>query len=116
MSYKVISPVVAIAPSAKSDDLGDSNNGPRYFYEKSVIPDGFNDERCEQLADEGMLEKVKAEKPADSDTKSNKVEDVLAEVGDDKEKAAAALAAEQAKGDKARKTLVEPLESILGKA
>lgn len=67
MSYKVTAPLVAVAPDAKSDDLGDSNNGPRYFYEGAVIPDGFNDERCKQLVEEKMLEKV--------DSKSGDVSD-----------------------------------------
>jgi hypothetical protein len=42
------------------------------------------------------------------------VEEILAAVGTDKEKAAAALAAEQAKGDGARKTLVRKLEAVIG--
>lgn len=37
---------------------------------------------------------------------------VLDAVGDDKDKAAAALAAEQARGDEARSTLVEKLRAI----
>jgi hypothetical protein len=42
------------------------------------------------------------------------IEEVVASVGQDKEKAAAALAAEQAKGDGARKTLVRKLEAVIG--
>jgi hypothetical protein len=41
------------------------------------------------------------------------VDEVLARVGDDTELAQAALDAEQAKGDDARKTLVEGLEAVL---
>jgi hypothetical protein len=41
------------------------------------------------------------------------VDEVLAEVGDDKEKAAAALSAEQAKGEPARSTLVQRLEALI---
>lgn len=113
MSYKVITPLVALAAAAKSDDLGDANNGPRYFYDGAVIPSGYNDERCEQLVKDGMLEKVKADSGSDAD-KEPSVKEILADVGDDKEKAAAALAAEQeARGDKARKTLVEPLQAVI---
>lgn len=46
---------------------------------------------------------------------SDRAEDVLATVGDDKVAAAAALEAEQAKGGKARKTLVEKLQAIIEK-
>lgn len=60
MSYKVISPLVAVAPAEKSGDLDDANQGPRYFYEGAVIPDGYNDKRCKELVDDGMLEKVSA--------------------------------------------------------
>lgn len=42
-----------------------------------------------------------------------KVAEVLAWVGDDKDRAAKALEAEQAKGDKARTTLTGPLEELL---
>lgn len=48
--------------------------------------------------------------------KAPTVEEILTDVGEDKEKAAAALASEQeARGDKARKTLVEPLQAIISK-
>lgn len=107
MSYKVISPLVVIAPGEKSSDLGDSNNGPRYFYDGAIIPDGYNDERCKQLAEEGMLEAVKA----DSSAKEPTVKEILDEVGEDKDKAAAAL--EQEKAGKNRTTLVGPLEAIV---
>lgn len=70
MSYKVISPVVAIAPSSKSDELGDSNNGPRYFYEGAVIPAGFNDERCKELAEDGMLEQISSTDSSDEEGKA----------------------------------------------
>jgi hypothetical protein len=115
MGFKVIAPLVAIAPSEKSGDLDDANEGPRYFYQGAVIQDGFNDKRCKELVDEGMLEKVKADKADDaSQSTEPSVKDILAEVGEDKAKAQAALDAERdARGDKARKTLVEPLEKVL---
>lgn len=109
MSYKVTAALVII-PNA------DKVSGDGYFYQDSVIPDGWNDERCKQLAKEGMLEKVAAAKPDPAakegdGPKAGSVEFILAEVGDDKEKAAAAL--EQEKAGKNRKTLVEPLEKVL---
>lgn len=54
MPYKVTSPLV-IVPNA------DGESGDGYFYRDAVIPDGFNDERCKVLAQEGLLEQVKAE-------------------------------------------------------
>lgn len=57
MGYKVITPLVIVGPSEKSGDDG-ANDGPRYFYEHGVIPAGFNDERCKELVEEGMLEEV----------------------------------------------------------
>lgn len=55
MSYKVTSPLV-IVPNV------DGVSGDGYFYQDATIPDGHNDERCDQLVKDGMLEKVKAEK------------------------------------------------------
>jgi hypothetical protein len=42
------------------------------------------------------------------------IEEILSDVGSNKDKAAAALADEQAKGDGARKTLVRKLEAVIG--
>ena len=106
MSYKVTSPLV-IVPNA------DGTSGDGYFYKDAVIPAGFNDKRANELVDEGMVEKVKAD--SGTSEKSDKVDDILAEVGDDKDKAQAALDAENAK-EKPRATLVGKLEGILGKA
>lgn len=55
-------------------------------------------------------------KEATGDSGSSKeptVKEVLADVGDDQDKAAEALATEQAKGDDARGTLVAKLEAIV---
>ena len=114
MGYQVIAPLALVAPAAKSGDLSDANGGPRYFYEKAVIPDGFNDERCDELVKDGLLEKVKGDAPADTSGSENpdSVDAILAEVGDDKAKAQTALDAETAK-DKPRKTLVSKLEAIV---
>jgi hypothetical protein len=110
MSFKVTAPLVIISNV-------DGKSGDWYGYVDALVPTGLNDDRCEQLVKEGMMEKIKAPAPAaDSETKSDKVADILAEVGEDKDKAAAALEAEQAKGEKARKTLVDPLEALLAKS
>ena len=112
MGFKVTAPLVLVAPSEQSDDLSDANAGPRYFYEKAVIPDGFNDERCKELVKEGLLEKVKADADSGSGDNPDSVDSILGEVGDDKAKAQAALDAENAK-EKPRKTLVSKLEAVL---
>lgn len=78
MSYKVIKPLVIVP-----NDDGVSGDG--YFYKNAVIPDGFNDERCEVLAKDGMLEKVKTEKPAEGKalTKGSSKADWVAFATDD---------------------------------
>lgn len=80
------------------------------------VPDSIDVEDRKRLVREGFLDEVKATEPTDGDDsigKSDKVADILAEVGDDKDKAKAALETEQAKGDAARPTLVEKLQAIL---
>lgn len=49
----------------------------------------------------------------EADMSAATVADVLNAVGDDVARAEAALAAEQAKGDKARKSLIDKLEAII---
>lgn len=111
MGYKVTAPLVIIASA-------DGVAGDWYGYDGALVPAGLNDERCKVLAKEGMLEKVKDDAPAPApatapsgDSKPDTVEGILAEVGDDKEKAAAALEAEVA--GKNRSTLVKALEDVL---
>lgn len=70
MSYKVTGPLAIVSPADGDESDESGNAGPRYFYEGAVIPDGFNDERCDTLADEGLLEKVKDEKSAKAAPKS----------------------------------------------
>lgn len=110
MSFKVIAPLVIVAND-------DKTSGDWYGYNGAVVPEGWNDERCKQLVKEGMLENVTedtSEAKAPKAPKTPGVAEILAEVGDDKVKAQAALDAErEERGDKARKTLVEPLEAIL---
>lgn len=52
----------------------------------------------------------------DGGSKEPTVKEILDGVGDDAAKAQAALDEERARGDKARKTLVEPLEAVIAKA
>jgi hypothetical protein len=49
----------------------------------------------------------------EADMSASTVAKVLESVGDDQERAAAALAVEQAKGDKARKSLIDKLEALV---
>lgn len=76
---------------------------------EAVQPDDLK-----RLVRKGFLKEAEApaQKGADS-AKEPTVPEILEGVGDDKEKAAAAL--EQEKAGKNRKTLVEPLEAILAK-
>lgn len=53
-----------------------------------------------------------AEAAAEEQPASDKIEDILEAVGSDADRAAAALATEQAKGEKARSSLVAKLEAI----
>ena len=110
MTYTVTT-ALAVIPNA------DGTSGDGYFYEGATIPDGWNDERCKQLAEEGFLEKTKAAASGDGDGGSSgpaKVSDILAEVGDDVEKAKAALEAEQQeRGEDARPSLVKKLEAVI---
>jgi hypothetical protein len=109
MAYKVTSALVVVR-----DDKGAFH----HFYEGAVLPAaGLDDEHVAQLADEGMLKEVEVApatepEPETTATKPTTVEDILAEVGDDKDKAAAALEEELA-SSKPRKTLLESLEAIL---
>lgn len=84
-------------------------------YAGNPVPGGVTSEDLKRLLDEGFLGEQEA--PVESDTsgdsKPAKVEDILAEVGDDKTKAAAALETEKGLGDKARSTLVSKLEAIV---
>jgi hypothetical protein len=66
MSYKVTAPLVVIANA-------DGTSGDWYGYTDSVVPEGWNDERCKQLVDEGFLVKSdddgQVKKPAKSASK-----------------------------------------------
>lgn len=60
----------------------------------------------------GLLAQV--ENFVEADTAATTIAEVLAEVGDDPSKAAAALAAERARDDGGRKTLIAKLEAVAG--
>lgn len=103
MAYKVVFPCAVVKMKDKSRVT---------LLQGALVPSDVDAEHFRHLLK--MKAVKKAEKPADPAPDS--VEGILAGVGDDKAKAAEALKAEEAKGDKARKTLVDPLKTILGKA
>lgn len=105
MNYKVTAPLVII-PAA------DGTSSDWYGYAGAVVPQGHNDERVKVLAEEGFLAEVKADDG--NAAKEPTVAEVLAEVGDDQAKAAAALEAEKA--GKNRTSLVSKLEAIANPA
>ena len=83
----------------------------------AIVPDGVSDVDLANLVSFGAIAGAtgpvsdpEPESTGDG-SKPTKVEDILAEVGDDKEKAAAALEAEVA--GKNRSTLVKALEDVL---
>jgi hypothetical protein len=79
----------------------------------NLVPDGVSAVDLENLTSFGAIAGVTVPDAAvDSDSKPAKVEDILAEVGDDKEKAQAALDSEQGQ-TKPRKSLVEKLQAVL---
>jgi hypothetical protein len=69
---------------------------------KRLVEDGFLEERAAVESDD-----------ADSGDKPATVKEILADVGNDPEKAAAALDVEKARGDDARSSLVTKLEAIV---
>jgi hypothetical protein len=82
------------------------------------VPEGATDEEYQRLLDGNFI--VAAQTPdansSDGDTvKEPTVDEILADVGEDQTKAAAALEAENAKS-KPRKTLVAKLEAIANPA
>lgn len=103
MSYKVISAAAVVK---------DASGSMHHFYRDAVISGGFNDARCDELVEEGFLEKVTVSDDDSGADKPAAVKDILAEVGDDKDKAQAALDAENA-SEKPRTSLVAKLEAVL---
>lgn len=77
------------------------------------VPASADPDDVKRLLKEKYLAEVDDTDAAEPESKEPTVKEILAEVGDDKEKAAAALEAEQAKGDKARSSLVEKLQAVV---
>lgn len=82
----------------------------------AVVPSSIDEADAKRLLKEGYLIEVEL---VDEDTEPEPVgpttiPEILAVVGDDAEKAQAFLDAELAKGDKARKGLVDSLRGIVG--
>lgn len=102
VAYQVTAPLVVVP---------DTTGAFHHFYAGTVLPDGLDEERVKQLAKDGMLEKAEQTADAGSD-KPATVEEILAEVGDDKAKAQAALDEENGAA-KPRKGLVGKLEAIV---
>ncbi len=94
----------------------DNDGVSHHFYEGGVV--GFDSDHVKQLVEDGALVKsdsadaAPAGDPAPED-KPAKVNDIIAEVGDDKDKAAAALETEKARGDAARPTLLDKLQAVI---
>jgi hypothetical protein len=116
MSYAVTAPLVIAR---------DTTGRQHHLYTGARLPEDIDPDQLEQLIDSGMVAEVEDdEKPAKKGkSKSEKddapapdkpapVKDILAEVGDDKEKAAAALEAENAL-DKPRPSLVTKLQAVV---
>lgn len=107
-NYTVTAPLVVVPDQSGSD---------RYLYKGAAVPADIDQEHIDRLAGDKLIEKTKDSPAASTEAgKEPTVNEVLADVGDDPEKARAALEAEQAKGDKARSTLVEKLEAIANPA
>jgi hypothetical protein len=103
MSYQVTAPLVIVR---------DKDGVSHHVYQDGFLPDGSDPEHVKQLLAEKLVAVVDAAAPASEEDKPAKVDDILKDVGDDKAKAAAALEAEVARGDKARSTLVDKLRAI----
>lgn len=65
------------------------------------------------LLSETHAEEIGATLHAATVVKASTIADVLADVGEDKDKAAVALEAEQSRGDDARSSLVSKLQAII---
>ena len=100
--YQVTAPYVTV-------NQGDAVRG---FYTDAVFE--ADKEAVAHLLRKGMV--VPFKEPQPDAPREPSVRDILAAVGEDPEAAKAALEAEQAKGDKARKSLVEGLEAVIATA
>lgn len=55
MAHKVTAPLVVV-----KDPAGKNT----YFYEGATVPDGFDKDDLERLVEAGLIEEIKADKPA----------------------------------------------------
>ena len=78
---------------------------------EQVAGDAVEPENLKRHLRKGFLVEAEEAEEVEGEPKSDKVDDIVAEVGDDKEKAAEAL--EREKAGKNRKTLVEKLQAVL---
>lgn len=101
MSYIVTAPLVV---------LKKKDGSYQHIYAGGPVSEDGDAEHIKQLLAEKMIEKVKAAPAAAPEPKDPTVEEVLAEVGEDQDKAAAALEVE--KTGKNRSSLVKKLEAI----
>ncbi|MCB9377096.1 MAG: hypothetical protein H6515_14670 [Microthrixaceae bacterium] len=90
-----------------------------HLYEGAAVPDTADKEHVKTLRESGAIGKAPKVEPApgpEAQTgKPTTVDDILAEVGDDVEKAKAALEVELV-SEKPRKGVVEPLEKLIADA
>ena len=77
-----------------------------------VVPSTADLKDVARLVEEGYLAKA-TPAPDESAGKPATIDEVMTEVGDDPEKARAALEVEQARGDAARSTLIGKLEAVI---
>lgn len=107
MRVRVTAPYVTIKSEQGTDGVA-----VRGYYAGAIVD--VSEEAVAHLFRKGMVEEVEeVEEPQPEPVKEPSVKDVLAAVGEDSEAAAAALEAEQAKGDDARKSLVEGLQKVI---
>lgn len=109
MKIRITAPFVY----AKVHDAATGASAMQGFYKDALVE--VDDASGDRLVAKGMATKVAADAVAPSLAKEPSVKEILAEVGDDKAKAQAALEAEQSKGDDARSTLVDGLQAVLAK-
>lgn len=84
------------------------------FKDEPIAGTSVDPDNLKRLVRKGYLvEKTNSEASDDDGSKPASVKEILAEVGDDKDKAAEALAAEQGRGDDARSSLVGKLQAVL---
>lgn len=91
-----------------------SSGGYVNIYAGDPVPEGVDKADLDRLLDEGFFGEVKAEPESEPESaKPASVESILAEVGDDRVKAQAALDEELARGDAARSTLIKKLQAVV---